>query len=92
LGSTVAIEDVRPDLSEFGKHVYGLMLSRGITNFSQLCATFLAKGDKIHRQTLSGYVKGSGGLPADFGRRLAMALDLTEDEERELAWLLYKHG
>lgn len=92
MGSTVPIEVIRPELSEFGRYVYGLMLSRGFTSFSQVCAALEEKGDTIHRQTLSAYMKGSSGPPANFARRLARALDLTPEEERELAWMAYLHG
>lgn len=92
MSSTVSIESIRPELSEFGRYIYGVMTAHGIANFSQLCVKFDEAGDAIHRQTLMGYVKGSGRTPADFGRRFAGALDLAEPEERELAWMLYKHG
>lgn len=90
--STVAIEAIRPELSEFGKYVYALMTSKGVQNFSQLCVRFEVAGDRIHRQTLMGYVKGDAKTPAEFGRRLANALDLTEEESRELAWQQFLYG
>lgn len=92
MSSTVSIESIRPELSEFGRYVYGLMTEHGVANFSQLCARFDFAGDPIHRQTLMGYVKGSGRTPASFGRRLAASLELSESEERELSWMLYKWG
>lgn len=92
MSSTVTIETIRPELSEFGRHVYGLMLSRGITRFAQLCAEFEKAGDPIHRQTLSGYLKGTSSPPANFARRLVPVLTLTEEEERELAWVFYRFG
>lgn len=92
MDSTVSIESIRPELSEFGRYVYGLMASKSVANFSQLCMKFDDSGDTIHRQTLMGYVKGSGRTPASFGRRLASALTLSDEEERELAWMLYRWG
>jgi transcriptional regulator with XRE-family HTH domain len=92
LGSTVSIEAIRPELSEFGQYVYGLMISRSFTSFAQLCAAFDRAGDAIHRQTLSGYLKGSSSPPTNFARRLARALNLTLEEERELSWVAYKYG
>lgn len=90
--SVIPIEAIQPDLSEFGKYLFGIMLSRGIKSFSGLAAALDCDEYRVHRQTVTKYARAEQPVQPRFARRVAEVLNLTEDEERELAWLLYKHG
>ena len=90
--SVIPIEAIQPDLSEFGKYVYGLMLPRGIRSFSALASALDCDEYRVHRQTVTKFVKADQSVQPRFARRLTEVLNLTDEEERELAWLLYKHG
>ncbi len=90
--SVVPIEALQPDLSGFGKHLYGLMLSRGIKSFSALAAAMDCDDYRVHRQTITKYAKGDQPVQPRFTRRATEVLNLTEDEERKLSWFLHKYG
>lgn len=90
--SVVSIDAIHPDLSEFGKHLYKLMVSRGIRSFSALASELDDNDYRMYRQTVTKYARGEQPVPPRFARRLTQVLALTEDDERELAWILYKHG
>lgn len=90
--SVIPIEAIQPNLSGFGQYLYGLMLSRGIKSFSALAFALDCDEYRVHRQTVTKFAKGEQPVQPRFTRRVTEVLNLTEDEERELAWLLYKHG
>ena len=90
--SVIPIESVQPDLSEFGKYLYKLMLSKGIGSFNALATKMSTDEYIVYRQAVSKYAKGKQPVPPKFARRLAMVLLLTEEEERSLSWALYRWG
>lgn len=90
--STIPIEAIQPDLNEFGRYVYRLMLSKGIGSFNALATRMATEDYPVYRQMVSRFVKDDHSVPPKFARRLAAVLDLNEKEERELAWMLYKWG
>ncbi len=90
--SVVSIEAVHPGLSEFGQYLYKLMLSRGYKSFSALASAMDADQYRVHRQTVSKLAKGEQPAQPRFARRLTIVLGLSEEEEQELAWTLYRFG
>jgi hypothetical protein len=90
--STIPIEAVQPDLNEFGRYVYPLMLSKGIGSFNALAKRMATEDYPVSRHMVSRFVKENHSVPPKFARRLAEVLELSETEERELAWMLYKQG
>jgi hypothetical protein len=89
---TVPIEAIQPDLNEFGKYVYRLMLTRGVTSFNALANKMATEDYPVYRQMVSRFVKEDHSVPPKFARRLSEVFELSEEEERELAWILYKYG
>lgn len=90
--SVISIEAIHPDFSEFGQHLYKLMISRGIKSFSALAELMDTEDYRVHRQVISNLAKGKQPVQPRFARRLAEVLRLEADEETELSWVLYKFG
>ena len=44
------------------------------------------EGDSVSRQQMMNYVYGDSEAPGEFVRHVAAALDLTEDEKKEIAY------
>lgn len=88
----VPIEALHPDLNEFGKYLYKLMVSRGITSFKRLAEIMDSEEYRVNRQAVTRVAKSDRCVQPRFARRLAEVLELSEEEERELAWMLYQYG
>jgi transcriptional regulator with XRE-family HTH domain len=72
-------------MTEFGRTLYSLMLSRGI-EFRQDLATLLTEaGYKVSQQTISNYMNGKRTIDPDFPLFVSEVLDLNEEEECRLA-------
>jgi hypothetical protein len=90
--SVVPIEAIQPDLSEFGRYLYRLMVSKGIKTFNALASEMDTSEYRVFRQTVVKFAKGEQIVQPRFARRLATVLELSKQEERELAWMLYRYG
>lgn len=76
----------QPRLTEFGTHLHELMLSRGLRTLAELSRLLEQKSHHVSRQTLSTYAIGKRAVPASFLAKLVAALELDEEEKRDLAW------
>lgn len=90
--SVVPIEALHPELNEFGQYLYKLMVSHGIMSFTALAAAMSTHDYPVYRQAVSKLAKGEQIVQPRFARRLAVVLELSPEEERELSWMLYKYG
>jgi hypothetical protein len=81
------LDKLMPQLTDFGKHLFSLMLSRNIRTFAELRELLAKNGFDVHRQTISHYATGKYEAPPRFVRKLAEVLDLSEEEKRKLAWV-----
>lgn len=90
--SVIPIEDIHPELSEFGRTLYKIMVSNGIKSFTALASAMDSGEYRVYRQTITKYVKGEQPVQPRFVRKFVEILKLGDAEERELAWKLYTHG
>lgn len=90
--TSIPIDAIHPDLNEFGQHLYKKMVSRGVMSFTALAAAMSTDGYPIYRQGVSKIARGEQIIQPRFARRLAVVLELSQEEERELSWMLYKYG
>lgn len=90
--SVIPIEAIHPDLSEFGRTIYKIMIAKGIKSFTALAGAMDSNEYRVYRQTITKYVKGEQSVQPRFVRRFVEVLKLTKAEERELAWMLYQYG
>lgn len=90
--SVIPIESIHPELSEFGRAIYKIMVAKGIKSFTALASAMDSEEHRVYRQTITKYVKGEQSVQPRFVRRFVKVLGLTKAEERELAWMLYAHG
>lgn len=89
--TAVILDKLMPGLSAFGRHLFALMLSRDLRNFARLRDVLGEGGYKVHRQTVQNYVTGTNEPPPRFVRNVGAALDLSEEERRDL-YRIYVEG
>lgn len=73
-------------LTDFGKHLYGVMVSRDMRTFAELARVLQRDGLRISRQAIANYANGNRAVPASFITALSASLKLTDDEQHDLAW------
>lgn len=78
--------ETRPQgMTEFGRTLLGLMLSRGIEYRQDLAEMLTEAGYKISQQTISNYMNGKRNIDPDFPTFVSEVLDLDEEEQTRLA-------
>jgi transcriptional regulator with XRE-family HTH domain len=73
-------------LTDFGKYLYQVMVSRDLRTFADLSRALESRGHGVSRQAIANYANGNRAVPASFVVAVASELKLSEDEQRELAW------
>lgn len=86
------MQETKQRFSEFGRYLYSEMIRHGVETVTRLRDDLAAQGYQISRMSISAYLKGERRVPIEFARQVASTLNFTEDEERELAWALYRWG
>jgi hypothetical protein len=74
-------------MSEFGRTVYSLMLTRGIETRQKLREALNTAGYEISQARLSYYLNGQRNVDAKFVVCVADLLKLNKKERQELAWV-----
>jgi hypothetical protein len=78
--------EIKRKLTDFGKKVRHLADDRDIYYWKGLHRAMQREGDSVSRQQMMNYVYGDSEAPGEFVRSVAAALDLTEDEKKEIAY------
>lgn len=86
------MQDTKQRFSEFGRYLYSEMIRHGVETVTKLQDDLKMQGYPISRMSVSAYLKGERKVPVEFARQVASLLSFTEEEERELAWMLYRWG
>lgn len=73
---------VEPRMTEFGKHLYALLLRRGIEYRGDLADMLTSGGYPLSRSQLSNYLIGRRKVPWLFVRCVEEVLDLSPPERR----------
>ena len=77
---------LRRELTGFGRQVWTLMASRGITKQSELSRLILKHcQESISKDVVRNYLRGRSAVPPTFPRQLVAALNLNERERTDLA-------
>lgn len=74
------------EMTEFGRSVWMLMASRGITTQRELSRLILKhSGENVSFDVVRNYLYGRSAVPPSFPRQVVAALDLSETEKANLA-------
>ena len=73
-------------MSEFGRTLFSLMLTRGIETRQDLRKRLNDGGYKISQPRLSYYLNGERTVEPMFVASVTELLNLTKEEQRRLAW------
>ncbi len=73
-------------MSEFGRTVYSLMLTRGIERRQDLLRLLNENGYPISQARLSYYLNGERNVDPMFVACVSELLGLNKDERRRVAW------
>lgn len=74
------------EMTEFGRSVWTLMASRGITTQRELSRLILKHaGEHVSFDVVRNYLYGRSAVPPDFPRQVVAALRLNESEKAALA-------
>lgn len=72
-------------MTEFGRTLYSLMLTRGLEHRQDLLAV-LPEEQQISQSKLSYYMNGDRNVDPRFLANVVRALGLNREEKRRLAW------
>lgn len=76
-----------PHMTEFGRALYSMMLTRGIERRKDLAEALNESGYAISQAGLSYYMNGQRNVEPAFVVHVSDLLKLTKKERQELAWV-----
>ncbi len=70
----------------FGATLFALMTRRGITRWAALSKKLAEHGYRYSAARIGNWAYGRNAVNGDFPVAFAQALDLSDEEKRDLAW------